>query len=221
MCLTTTRRWCSNALCEVNKSPVDIDRQAWRKPFYKQVPFLEPPPESRFEPFNCFPDVASKYSSVLKNAVPSFENYSVRNPIKKSELDKQNMAQVMLDPNKELVMKPLNLGYHDFEGMALASEERERLHRDLSGHKAMILRHHGLLTVGADCAEAFSLMYALELSCRVQMDVLASGQPYRLPPEDLCEHTARQLNGFPVPPSEREWPGLLTMLQRVNPGFEQ
>ena len=64
-------------------------------------------------------------------------------------------------------------------------------------------------------------MYALELSCRVQMDVLASGQPYRLPPDDLCEHTARQLNGFPVPPREREWPGLLAMLQRVNPGFDQ
>ena len=57
-------------------------------------------------------------------------------------------------------------------------------------------------TVGADCAEAFSLMYALELSCRVQMDVLASGQPYSLPPDDLCEHTAQQLNDFPVPPRD-------------------
>jgi ribulose-5-phosphate 4-epimerase/fuculose-1-phosphate aldolase len=113
------------------------------------------------------------------------------------------------------------VGYHDFEGMALAQDERERLYQDLAGHKAMILRHHGLLTVGADCAEAFSLMYALELSCKVQMDVLASGQPYRTPSPDLCEHTARQLNGFPVAPVEREWPGLLAMLDRVNPGFDQ
>lgn len=65
-----TRRWCSNSTCEVNKSPVDMERQAWRKPFYKQVPHLDPPPDSRFEPFDCFPGIASKYSSVLKNAVP-------------------------------------------------------------------------------------------------------------------------------------------------------
>ena len=65
------------------------------------------------------------------------------------------------------------------------------------------------LTVGADCAEAFLLMYALELSCRVQM--LASGQPYSPPPDDLGEHTAQQLNDFPVQPREREWPALLAM----------
>ncbi|NCF48521.1 MAG: class II aldolase/adducin family protein [Bacteroidetes bacterium] len=113
------------------------------------------------------------------------------------------------------------VGYHEFEGMALAMDERERLYQDLNGHQAMILSHHGLLTVGTDCAEAFSLMYALELSCQVQMEVLASGQPYREPSAEICEHTAKQLNGFPVPPSEREWPGLLALLNRVNPGFDQ
>ena len=123
--------------------------------------------------------------------------------------------------NQKAMQFHKRVGYHDFEGLALATEERERLYEDLAGHKAMILRHHGLLTVGADCAEAFSLMYALELSCRVQMDVLACGQPYSLPPDDLCEHTAQQLNDFPIPPREREWPGLLAMLQRVNPGFDQ
>ena len=123
--------------------------------------------------------------------------------------------------NQKAMQFHARVGYHDFEGLALATEERERLYEDLAGHKAIILRHHGLLTVGADCAEAFSLMYALELSCRVQMDVLSSGRPYRLPPDDLCEHTAQQLNDFPVPPREREWPGLLAMLQRVNPGFDQ
>lgn len=113
------------------------------------------------------------------------------------------------------------ISYHDFEGMALAEDERERLFADLGPNKAMILRHHGLLTVGADAAEAFSLAYALEVSCRVQMSLLASGQPFTLPDEALCEHTARQLNGFPVPPVVREWPGLLKLLDRVNPGYEQ
>jgi len=37
----------------------------------------------------------------------------------------------------------------------------------------------------------------------------------------VLEQTARQLNEFPVPPSEREWPGLLTLLARVNPGYDE
>lgn len=113
------------------------------------------------------------------------------------------------------------VGYHDFEGMALAEEERESLFHDLGPHKALILRHHGLLTVGVDVAEAFSLAYALEVSCRVQMQILASGQAFSIPDEAVLEQTARQLNGFPVPPSEREWPGLLTLLERVNPGYDE
>ena len=113
------------------------------------------------------------------------------------------------------------VGYHVFEGMALAEEERESLFRDLGPHKALILRHHGLLTVGVDVAEAFSLAYALEVSCRVQMQILAAGQAFSIPDEAVLEQTARQLNEFPVPPSEREWPGLLTLLARVNPGYDK
>ncbi len=112
------------------------------------------------------------------------------------------------------------IGYHAFEGMALAEEERESLFQDLGPHKAMILRHHGVLCVGEDVSEAFSLAYALEISCRVQMKILASAQPYTIPDEEVLEQTARQLNGFPVPPREREWPGLLQLLERVNPGYD-
>ena len=112
------------------------------------------------------------------------------------------------------------IGYHEFEGMALVEDERESLFQDLGPHKAMILRHHGLLCVGEDVSEAFSIAYALEISCRVQMQILASGQPYTIPNEQTLEQTAQQLNGFPVSPREREWPGLLQLLDRVNPGYD-
>ena len=113
------------------------------------------------------------------------------------------------------------IGYHKFEGMALAEDERESLYEDLGAHKAMILRHHGLLCVGEDVADAFSLAYALEISCRVQMKVLASGQPYKIPDEHILEQTARQLNSFLLSPREREWPGLLQLLERFNPGYDR
>ena len=112
------------------------------------------------------------------------------------------------------------IGYHEFEGIALAEDERESLFQDLGPHKAMILRHHGLLCVGEDVSEAFSLAYALEISCRVQMQILASGQPYKIPNERTLEQTAQQLNGFAVSPREREWSGLLQLLERVNPGYD-
>ena len=66
------------------------------------------------------------------------------------------------------------LAHHDYRGVAFDLAERDSLVADLGRHKAMILRNHGLLTCGSDCAEAFSLMYQLEIACRVQLDVLAS-----------------------------------------------
>src|SRR5437762_2885614 len=73
------------------------------------------------------------------------------------------------------------IGTHDYEGLAFDPGERARLFRDLGPHKALILRNHGLLTIGEDCAEAFSLMHALEIACQVQVDTLASGRPFTLP----------------------------------------
>ena len=120
-----TKRRFPNSSVDVNYSPVDIEKYSRRKPFYEQVPHLEVSPDSRFEPFNCFPDIASKYSSIPKNAAPLFDNYSSRR-VKKFEPEKQNQAQVQLDPNKEYVMYPLTLGFNDFD-KHLTREHREEM----------------------------------------------------------------------------------------------
>src|SRR3989337_236824 len=50
--------------------------------------------------------------------------------------------------------------YHDYEGIALDMSERERMAASLGKtSKAMILRNHGLLTLGETVREAFELMY--------------------------------------------------------------
>jgi ribulose-5-phosphate 4-epimerase/fuculose-1-phosphate aldolase len=84
----------------------------------------------------------------------------------------------------------------------------------------MILANHGLLTCGRDCAEAFSLMYSLELSCRAQLDALASGRPIKLPSPAICEHTARQFELYPLGARDLEWPGLMRMLDRIDPSYK-
>ena len=116
------------------------------------------------------------------------------------------------------------IGYHDYQGLAFDNAERAGLARDLGPHQALILRNHGLLTVGDDCASAFARMYSLELACRLQVDTLsmaaAAGQALVLPSAEVCEHAARQFENYPEPPRTREWPHLLRLLDRVNPGYE-
>jgi ribulose-5-phosphate 4-epimerase/fuculose-1-phosphate aldolase len=111
------------------------------------------------------------------------------------------------------------LAYHDFRGIAFDLAERESLVADLGPHKAMVLRNHGLLTCGRDCAEAFSLMYQLDLACQVQMDVLAANVAYQVPADAIAEKAARQLESYPQTPADLEWPGLLRKLDRLDPGF--
>ncbi|ABE42391.1 class II aldolase/adducin family protein [Polaromonas sp. JS666] len=112
--------------------------------------------------------------------------------------------------------------YHDFEGIALDADERERLVADLGPTaRALILRNHGLVTLGRTIAEAFILMLNLERACRVQVAIQSSGSPVYPVPHEVCEKTARQyesgdsnrLPGLPDPDA-REWRALL---QRLEP----
>lgn len=111
------------------------------------------------------------------------------------------------------------IAYHDLEGIALDTDECPRLVRDLGNHKAMILRHHGLLTAGINCGEAFSLMYHLEKCCETQMLVVASNEPYTLPPHEVCEHTAQQYWRGNRALGQREWPALMQMVEETYPDF--
>jgi ribulose-5-phosphate 4-epimerase/fuculose-1-phosphate aldolase len=129
------------------------------------------------------------------------------------------MKEGLLPLNQKSMMFYNRVGYHDYEGLAFSTDERARLFRDLGPHKALILRHHGLLVVGEDCAEAFSLIYSLEVACRLQVDALSLNRAVTLPDPRICEHTARQFETYPDPPREREWPGLLRLLDRLDPSY--
>jgi len=130
------------------------------------------------------------------------------------------LADGLLPLNQKSMMFHNRIGYHDYEGLAFNDDERARLHADLGEHKALVLRHHGLLTVGDDCAEAFSLMYSLELACRVQVSTLSMNREFTLPSQTICEHTAQQFERYPESPREREWDGLLRLLDNELPGYD-
>lgn len=110
------------------------------------------------------------------------------------------------------------LSYHPYEGVALDHSERERLIGHLGTNKAMILRNHGLLSVGETVPEAFNVLAYLEKSCQSQIDALSGGVELELPSEEVCEHTAQQFEKF-SPLGHRDWPGLLRKLDRIDPSY--
>ncbi|HVZ01525.1 MAG TPA: class II aldolase/adducin family protein [Dongiaceae bacterium] len=123
------------------------------------------------------------------------------------------------------------VAYHDYEGIALDLDEQQRLVRDLGDRPVMILRNHGLLTVGRDPQQAFLRMYYLEKACEIQLTAQAGGQALVLPSREVCEHTERQFNAPPVPSSDGRvfsdpdgydlaWSALLRLLDRVAPGYK-
>ncbi len=111
------------------------------------------------------------------------------------------------------------IAYHDYEGIALDLDERERLVRDLGTKDVMILRHHGLLAVGRTVAEAFLNIYYMEQSCRLQVAATQGGQTVTVPPDSVAAHTAQQFNSNPATKGQRPWAALRRRLDRISPDY--
>lgn len=109
------------------------------------------------------------------------------------------------------------VGYHDYEGIALDLGERERLVASLGDNIALILRHHGLLSVGASIADAFYVMYYLNKACEIQL-ATAPLAGVRAMPEELSLHACEQFQG-----SEWQrpllWQAWLRKLERQCPDY--
>ena len=124
-------------------------------------------------------------------------------------------------PISQQSLFPLSaLGYHGYEGLALKEDERPRLVADLGKNRALILRNHGLLTVGRNAAEAFLGMYTLESACRIQLLAQAGGAelipiaaPIQQGIQAQVEVVTKGLGGDLV------WPALLRKLDRTDPSY--
>jgi len=112
------------------------------------------------------------------------------------------------------------VAYHDFEGTATDVAERPRIVGDLGDKRILILRNHGLMTVGQTVGEAFVWMYRIETACRIQIDALAGGSELQPISEATREKTIEQGRKMYGPggfiEAGREWPALLRQLERVG-----
>lgn len=112
-----------------------------------------------------------------------------------------------------------SLAYHDYEGVALRDEEKPRLQANLGRAHFLMLRNHGLVTVGRTIADAFLAMYIFESACQIQIQAQGGGK-LRTVARDIVATSAEAsrvqtegLGGAFV------WPALLRKLERLDPAY--
>lgn len=114
-----------------------------------------------------------------------------------------------------------SLGYHDYEGIALNEDEKPRLVRDLGSNTFLMLRNHGLLTVGPSVADAFLAMYVFETTCAIQIRAQSGGTPLVfVDPKIIAGVKANIALVMKGMGGSLAWPGLLRKLDKMNPGYQ-
>lgn len=113
------------------------------------------------------------------------------------------------------------LSYHDYEGVALNPEEKQRLVADMGATQFLILRNHGLLTCAASIPDAFLNMYILQRACEIQLLAQSSGQELITIPDAILagiqqagQAVTRNVGG------QLAWPGLLRRLDRLGAPYQ-
>ena len=123
-------------------------------------------------------------------------------------------------PMTQTAMRFAKVAYHDYEGVVLDLEERDRLLANLGECEVMLLRNHGTLAVGRTVAEAFNNAYRLERACRSQLMAQACGQVL-LPPDDVVEKTGHMYKpGVRRTMGLLEWPAMRRLADRIDPSYK-
>ena len=128
----------------------------------------------------------------------------------------------LLPISQQAMLALSSLAYHDYEGLALNEAEKPRLVADLGDKSHLILRNHGLLTVGRSAAEAFLSMFLLERACKIQILAQSgSGELVRIP-EPIIRLVELQVKAVTVGQGAAlTWPGLLRKLDRIDPSYRE
>lgn len=125
-------------------------------------------------------------------------------------------------PLTQITMEFFNrVAYHDFGGIELEMDGRHKIVHDLGDHNSMIMRNHGLLTVGDSVAEAFYYMYYLHHACEVQIQTLSCTSSPLLPSDAIAERTAQQYGPFHERDVDMIWNAMLRRLDREMAGWDQ
>lgn len=113
-----------------------------------------------------------------------------------------------------------DLAFHDYEGVAVDLDERERIVADLGDKGGMLLRNHGTLAVGRNVGECFVKLYFIERACQAQIMALSAGDKLNNPPQGAAEVTGQQgAAGLAALSNMLAWPALKRKAYRLDPSF--
>ncbi len=113
-----------------------------------------------------------------------------------------------------------SLAYHDYEGVAFREDEKPRLQADLGDRNFLMLRNHGLLTVGPTIADAFLSMYVFESTCQIQLAAQSGGAELTevnpLIVQGVAHAMKVQTGGMG---GAFVWPALIRKLERLDTSY--
>lgn len=113
------------------------------------------------------------------------------------------------------------VAYYEFNGIVLDPKEKDALIHSLRDKNVLILKNHGLLTLGASVPQAVFLMYYLERACRVQLAIQATGHEPIYPDPEICEKTAQQHWGKVEQLDNLMWPAMMRVLDAKDPSYKK
>ena len=126
----------------------------------------------------------------------------------------------LLPLNQHAMFVYNDVSYHDWEGVALDLDERERLVNDLGSHNLMILRNHGTLAIGGSVASCFMRLYYLERACQIQVKAVSAGK-LNMPNEgaiNMMKDTFNNPNAWEGI-SATAWPALRRLADSIDPTY--
>ena len=114
------------------------------------------------------------------------------------------------------------IAYHEFEGPADEPQEGEKIAALAQGKLCVMMRNHGVLTIGRSVAEAFYAMQIVIDTCAIQLSAMSTGAPLRRIPQDVCELSAEKFKRrrMKQPFGKSAWDACYRMLERENPVFK-
>jgi ribulose-5-phosphate 4-epimerase/fuculose-1-phosphate aldolase len=120
-----------------------------------------------------------------------------------------------------------DVAYYDGDRLPGELSERETMSRVLGSKRILVMRNHGLLTVGRNAGESFMAMWRMQRACEIQIaSFQQSGSGFHAMSHEVMQNgTERGMKAFwkggTNDPVQLEWPALLRRMDRIDPSYKE
>jgi ribulose-5-phosphate 4-epimerase/fuculose-1-phosphate aldolase len=132
-----------------------------------------------------------------------------------------SLEQGLLPLSQYAMFALASMSYHDYEGLAVNADEKQRLQQNLGKANFMLLRNHGALTLGDTIGDAFMHMYDLTRACQIQLQIMATGMQPVIIEQAIIDGIKAQADivHTGLTGGQKSWPAMLRKVYRHDPDF--